>query len=187
MLMSDDDPAAVSSYNNTTDSLEAISVALAAGTGCTTAIEADQLDHLGAAACADTSDPVDMTAEVADNSILANILDDGGDTSAYDRRTHSLFAIANKQPKIAETSSVAMTSGSVANVFTITGGYIGCNCEENATVIFGTSNVEYNTGKGLHAFSRGYIKADSVTCQNNSTNYSPAVNTVGNEEGYIDT
>ena len=42
---------------------------------------------------ADTSDPVDMTPEVPDNSILANILTDDGDTSAYDRRYHSLKAL----------------------------------------------------------------------------------------------
>ncbi|MBA7716081.1 hypothetical protein ES703_125143 [subsurface metagenome] len=42
---------------------------------------------------ADTSDPVDMTPEVPDNSILANILTDDGNTSAYDRRYHSLKAL----------------------------------------------------------------------------------------------
>ena len=44
-------------------------------------------------ACSDISDAVDMTPEIPDNSILSNILDDGGDTSAYDRRYNSLVAI----------------------------------------------------------------------------------------------
>jgi hypothetical protein len=51
------------------------------------------LNHFIETAVADTSDPVDMTAEVPDDTILANILDDGGDTSAYDRRVHSLAAL----------------------------------------------------------------------------------------------
>jgi len=37
----------------------------------------------------------DLTAEVADGSILSNVLDDGGDTSAYDRTKHSLYAIGS--------------------------------------------------------------------------------------------
>ena len=43
----------------------------------------------------DTSDPVDMTAEVPDHSVLAHMLTDDGDTSNYDRRNMSLEAIAN--------------------------------------------------------------------------------------------
>jgi len=54
------------------------------------------LDHWMEIACADTTDAVDMTAEVPDDTVLANILDDGGDTSAYDRREDSLVAISDK-------------------------------------------------------------------------------------------
>jgi len=54
------------------------------------------LDHLMETAVADTSDPVDMTAEVPDDTVIANIMDDGGDTSAYDRREDSLVAISDK-------------------------------------------------------------------------------------------
>lgn len=53
------------------------------------------LDHFLKTACADITDPVDMTAEVIDNTILANILTDDGDTSVYDRRIHSLEALYN--------------------------------------------------------------------------------------------
>lgn len=45
--------------------------------------------------CADTSDPVDMTPEVTDHSPLANLLTNDGDTSGYDRRTHSQEAQSN--------------------------------------------------------------------------------------------
>ena len=44
---------------------------------------------------ADTTDPVDMTNEVADDTITANMLTDDGDTSEYDRRTDSQEAISN--------------------------------------------------------------------------------------------
>jgi hypothetical protein len=43
----------------------------------------------------DTTDPVDMTTEVSDDTILANILTETGDTSDYDRRTDSLEAISD--------------------------------------------------------------------------------------------
>ncbi len=53
------------------------------------------LDHFLKTACADITDPVDMTGEVIDNTILATILTDDGDTSVYDRRIHSLEALYN--------------------------------------------------------------------------------------------
>ncbi len=55
---------------------------------------ANNLDHLAKTAIADITDPVDMTAEVVDNSILANILTDDGDMSEYDRRYQSIEALA---------------------------------------------------------------------------------------------
>ncbi len=45
-------------------------------------------------ACADAADPVDMTPEVADNTVLANVMTIGGDTSDFDRRTMSLEALS---------------------------------------------------------------------------------------------
>jgi len=80
------------SYSKATDSLEAIRNYIAG----TTALDAINLDHLALSATADTNDPVDI-AEVVDNSILAHILTDDGNVDGYDRRIHSLEAIANRQ------------------------------------------------------------------------------------------
>ena len=55
--------------------------------------------RLGEAAIADTTDPVDMTTEVADDTILSNMLTDDGDTSTYDRRTDSQEAISDSVAK----------------------------------------------------------------------------------------
>ena len=52
------------------------------------------LDHLLKTAIADTTDPVDI-AEVVDNTIMADVLTDDGDTSGYDRRTDSLEALSD--------------------------------------------------------------------------------------------
>lgn len=57
-------------------------------------------------AVSDTTDPVDMTNEVIDNSVLANMLTDDGNTSEYDRRTDSLEAIANA---LVEAKAVPLT------------------------------------------------------------------------------
>lgn len=54
----------------------------------------DVVKNVASLACADVTDAVDMTAEVVDNSILANILTVEGDTSDYDRRYYSLQALA---------------------------------------------------------------------------------------------
>lgn len=53
------------------------------------------LEYLARTAVADTTDPVDMTIEVIDDTILSNVLTEGGDTSDYDRRTDSLEAISD--------------------------------------------------------------------------------------------
>ncbi|KKN44457.1 hypothetical protein LCGC14_0693040 [marine sediment metagenome] len=53
------------------------------------------LYRLTETAIADTTDPVDMTTEVADDTILANMLTKDGDTSGYDRRTDSQEAISD--------------------------------------------------------------------------------------------
>ena len=59
-------------------------------------LQTNNLDHLALTACADTTDPVDMTAEVADDTVLSNITTKGGDTSTFDRRYESLQAIGDK-------------------------------------------------------------------------------------------
>jgi hypothetical protein len=138
--------ANTSTYKATTDSLEAISVALAAGTGVTTALEADNLDHLTKAACADTSDPVDMTAEVVDDTIISNVLTNDGDTSTYDRRFHSLQAIAAGTPKIATKSTGDLTaSGTSVSLFSVTGDVlikVGASVDVAVTSTSGTTTVE---------------------------------------------
>jgi hypothetical protein len=93
MLMSKAATAAASSYNNTTDSLEAISDALAAGTGATTALEADHLDHLMAAADGTGAYP----ASAANDSVVSMILAKGATATAstYDNTTDSLEAISD--------------------------------------------------------------------------------------------
>jgi len=57
-------------------------------------LQAQNLDHLMQAAVADTTDPVDMTAEVPDDTVMSNVLTVEGDTSDFDRRTDSLEAIS---------------------------------------------------------------------------------------------
>ena len=70
-------------------------------------IDSDFGPRWATTATSDTTDAVDMTPEIADNSILANILDDGGDTSAYDRRSHSLVAIGDDTDTIvADTAAM---------------------------------------------------------------------------------
>lgn len=82
-----------SGYNETTDSLEALADNMALGTGCTTAIEADDLDHLIKVAAGTDVYPVPLTAD----SILAMIMCKGATATAstYDNTTDSLEAISN--------------------------------------------------------------------------------------------
>lgn len=93
-ILSKSDPADVSDYDNSTDSLEAIADALAAGTGCTAAIDADNLDHL---ASTDTGVAADdsLAALIVDGSILAHIMDSGAAVADWDASTDSLQAIAD--------------------------------------------------------------------------------------------
>ncbi|MBE3137655.1 MAG: hypothetical protein IMZ43_09755 [Thermoplasmata archaeon] len=89
------------------------------------ALEYENLDHLALTACADIADPVDMTAEVADNTVLANILANDGNTSDYDRSTDSLEAISDRTIAIlADTAAL--------RVLTEEGGTLtGTNAEQN--------------------------------------------------------
>lgn len=82
-------------YDNTTDSLEAISDALAAGTGCTTAIEADNLDTIAGADTSVVADG-DLTTHAVDGSVLSHIMTKGADTSDYAASTDSLEALSDK-------------------------------------------------------------------------------------------
>lgn len=84
-----------SSFDASTDSLEAIAAALAAGTGCTVAIAADQLDHLvgtttGVAAGSD------LETYCVAGSLMSHVLSITADATAFDARTDSLQAISDK-------------------------------------------------------------------------------------------
>lgn len=104
-----------------------------------------KLDHLAKTACADTSDPVDMSAEVADNTILANVLDDGGDTSSYDRRNHSLVALRNRMDAIDEENKGIRTRSEVyyvnANVVSSGDGLSWANAYKTITEAVAVATV----------------------------------------------
>jgi len=111
------DPAVPSEYDNSTDSLEAISDALAAGTGCTVAIEADDLDHLLKLDGATQVYPENC----ATDSILAKILvkADPAVPSEFDNSTDSLEAIADAIG-VAQADLNILTGASGANLLTAT-------------------------------------------------------------------
>lgn len=88
-LMSKSANPVTTSFNNTTDSLEAIRDNIDSGTGVLAGIN---VDHLAKTAVANGAD---LTTEVADGTILSNILTSDGDTSGYDRTTDSLEAISD--------------------------------------------------------------------------------------------
>jgi len=81
------------------------------------ALIANNVDHLSLTAIADTTDPVDMSAEVPDNTVLSNVLTVEGDTSDYDRRIASLQAIADA---IAKHTAQAGITKTVHNAITTT-------------------------------------------------------------------
>jgi len=86
--------AKMSWFGNTavvTDGTEAVTIG---GGEEQAALQTYNLDHLMGTATADTSDQVDLSAEVADNTVLSHIITDDGDSSDYDRRYHSLEALA---------------------------------------------------------------------------------------------
>lgn len=128
------------------------------------------LNHLMETAASDTSDPVDMTPEVPDNTILANILDDGGDTSLYDRRSHSLVALGI-QLGVAESTGDADIDVSEAdyttytNMLTVTApatGLISCRID-----------IDFN--KATTGWDNVATAADVLDCvavvQTDGTNY----------------
>lgn len=114
------------------------------------------LNHLMETAVADTSDQVDMTAEVPDDTVIANILDDGGDTSAYDRRYNSLVAIAadatNSGTYLIVTSSVTsssipsntQTAGAITGAASGTLLLIDIYCNTDSTALAAPTNLEFS-------------------------------------------
>lgn len=79
-----------SNFDRADDSLEAISDALLAGTGCTAAIDADSLDKLVGTSDTDQAYP----ASLVSHSILSSIMSATGVPTTYDRATDSLEAIS---------------------------------------------------------------------------------------------
>lgn len=82
-------------YKCSTDSLEAISVALAAGTGCTTALGSAQLDTLLGTDTTIAADG-DLEAHCVAGSVMAHILSKSKDATDYKCTTDSLQAISDK-------------------------------------------------------------------------------------------
>jgi hypothetical protein len=148
-------------FDNTTDSLEAIADALAAGTGATVAIEADNLDHLLTLDGATHVYPENCVTD----SILAKILvkADPAVPSEYDNSTDSLEAISdavavvdgNVDAIIADTAVIepgakriarkstgdmtGMDSGEV--LFTVTGAVLARICGAVTTPVTSTSGT----------------------------------------------
>lgn len=81
------------------------------------------LNHLIETAVADTSDQVDMSPEIGDDTIFANLMTIAGDTSDYDRRTDSWEALAN-QMYWGETSVSMTATAQDDELFTVAGGHI---------------------------------------------------------------
>lgn len=84
-----------SSFDASTDSLEAISDALLAGTGCTAAIDADQLDHL-VGTTTSVAAGADLETYCVAGSLMAHVLSVGADVTSFDCRTDSLEVISDK-------------------------------------------------------------------------------------------
>jgi hypothetical protein len=81
---------------------------------------------------------------------------------------------------------LAQYSGSIwASSSTSSGNTIGYLAQFSGSINADSSTASGNT-TGIYAASYGYINAVSATVSGNTTNYSPAVNTQGNEYGYID-
>lgn len=101
------DPAVITTFDNSTDSLEAIADALVAGTGCTTALATAALNHIAQAADGGTHVYPDS---VATDSMLAYIMvkADPAVITTFDNSTDSLEAIADRDITIlADTIQIA--------------------------------------------------------------------------------
>lgn len=128
IMAADADP---SSYNASTDSLSAIAASISSGAAILSGIN---LDHLAKVVCADTTDAVDMSTEIADETILSNILDDGGVVANYDRRSHSLVAIGDDTDAIiadqiyVERGVEKVATSTDDNLFDVTGEVLITSC-----------------------------------------------------------
>jgi hypothetical protein len=69
-----------------------------------------------------------------------------------------------------------------SRVYMTNGGFSNVSDQSHAVL---TSSYAYNNDFGFYASDGGFINASSVTNANNGTNFSPAVNTPGNNEAYI--
>ena len=94
--------ATANTYNNTTDSLQAIAAMLTTGT---TALSGIKLDHLVQTVAAGTNYPSEITTD----SILAMIMSDDGIITGYDKTTHSLEAIGDDTDTIITDIATAQT------------------------------------------------------------------------------
>jgi len=99
------------------------------------ALEYGNLDHLALTACADVTDPVDMTAEVADNTVLANILSNDGNTSDYDRSTDSLEAISDRITIIDTVADAILADTAAMLVLTESGGTLTTDGNEQSVYV----------------------------------------------------
>lgn len=84
-----------SSFDASTDSLEAIAAALAAGTGASVALDGDQLDHL-VGTTTSVAAGSDLETYCVSGSLMAHVLSVGADVTTFDCRTDSLEVISDK-------------------------------------------------------------------------------------------
>jgi len=116
----------------------------ACDTACSDQLVAINLDHL----CKTATAAADMTAEVADNTILSRILANG-DTSAFDPATDGLQLIRDKLPTNLEDLSITDTTGIVkADVTTwLTAAPLGLSSQQVQAVVPTTQKVDVETIK----------------------------------------
>jgi hypothetical protein len=96
------------------------------------------IDHLALTISADTTDPVDMSGEVADGTVLANIATNDGDVSDFDRRFHSLEALSvNLEIQMATGLRSVQGTGMLRAVWYVNGG-VTSGDGKTPTTAFGT-------------------------------------------------
>ncbi|KKL83527.1 hypothetical protein LCGC14_1973830, partial [marine sediment metagenome] len=107
--------ANTSTYQCSTDSLEAIAVALAAGTGVTTALAADQLDTLTGTDTGVVADG-DLEPHCVSGSLVAHILSKSKDATDYKCTTDSLQAISDKSGAFSGDGGAAQDDSAKASL-----------------------------------------------------------------------
>ncbi|KKN74863.1 hypothetical protein LCGC14_0386120 [marine sediment metagenome] len=136
--------------------------------------------RLGETAIADTSDPVDMTTEVADDTILANMLTNDGDTSTYDRRTDSQEAISDEVAAVLAAESVLHTVFRTEDEFALKNtnldvfglDAIGGTCRN---VVF---ELYLEKGGGGHTFTITISKTDVLRPTTYTSQLLPSISTI---------